>query len=118
MKKFYLIVAVLGIAAPYYYLFLFLTENGFDLALFISQMFETHAGALFSVDVLVSSLALWLFVFIEGPKRGMKNLWLYVFLNFTVGVSFALPLFLYFRQGKLDAEKGMAQLQKLRSNIA
>jgi hypothetical protein len=33
----------------------------------------------------------------------MKHPWLYVVCNLAVGVSFALPLFLFFRERKLDA---------------
>jgi hypothetical protein len=33
----------------------------------------------------------------------MKNLWLYVLCNLAVGVSLALPLFLFFRERKLYA---------------
>ena len=53
------------------------------------------------MDVIASSLALWLFVFSEGRRLGMKHLWLYIVCNLTVGVSLALPLFLYFREGQL-----------------
>jgi hypothetical protein len=34
----------------------------------------------------------------------MGNLWLYVVCNLAVGVSLALPLFLFFRERRLDAE--------------
>jgi hypothetical protein len=34
----------------------------------------------------------------------MKNLWAYVVCNLAVGVSFALPLFLFFRERKIEAE--------------
>jgi hypothetical protein len=57
-----------------------------------------------SLDVIVSSLVLWLFVFSEGRRRGMRNLWLYVACNLAVGVSLALPLFLFFRERQLNAE--------------
>lgn len=58
------------------------------------------------MDVIVSSLALWLFVFSEGRRRGMGRLWVYVVCNLTVGVSLALPLFLFFRERKRNAEGG------------
>jgi hypothetical protein len=43
-------------------------------------------------------------VFSEGPRRGMKNLWVYVLCTLLVGVSLGLPLFLFFRERKLNAE--------------
>ena len=48
-----------------------------------------------------SSVALWLFVYSEGSRLRMKNLWLYVACNLAVGVSLALPLFLFFRERRL-----------------
>lgn len=67
--------------------------------------FPESYSAFFGLDVIVSSLALWLLVFSEGRRRGMRNLWLYVVCNLTVGVSLALPLFLFFRERKLNDEK-------------
>src|ERR1700682_1477305 len=40
--------------------------------------------------------------FLKGRRRGMRNLWLYVVCNLAVGVSLALPLFLFFRERKLN----------------
>jgi hypothetical protein len=34
----------------------------------------------------------------------MSNLWLYIVCNLAVGVSLALPLFLFFRERKLEVE--------------
>lgn len=56
----------------------------------------------FGMDVIVSSLVLWIFVFSEGQRLGMKHLWLYVVCNLVVGVSLALPLFLLFRERALE----------------
>ena len=56
------------------------------------------------MDVIVWSFVLWLFVFSEGRRRGMKNLWLYVVCNLAVGVSLTQPLFLFFRERRLKAE--------------
>lgn len=103
MKWLYLIGAVVGTVLPLSQLVPFLTTHGLDLALFVRQLFENHVSAFFGMDVLVSSLVLWLFVFTEGRRRGMKHLWLYVLCNLTVGVSLALPLFLFFRERKITA---------------
>lgn len=106
MQWLYLAVAVAGTALPLSQLVPFLAANGFDLPLLFRQLFETHAAAFFGLDVLVSSVALWLFVFYEGRRRRMKNLWLYVVCNLAVGVSLALPLFLFFRERSVRAAEG------------
>jgi hypothetical protein len=69
----------------------------------MQQLFQTPVSGFFAMDVLVSSLVLWVFVFSEGRRRGMSNLWLYVVCNLIVGVSLALPLFLFFRERRVTA---------------
>ena len=100
----YLIIAILGAILPLSQLAQFLAVYGLDGKAFFEQLFQNHISAFFGIDVIVSSFALWLFVFSEGRRRGMKNLWLYVVCNLAVGVSLALPLFLFFRERKLKGE--------------
>lgn len=103
MRKLYLIGAVLGVVLPYAFFIPFVIANSLDIGLFIEQLFANRISAFFGVDVIVSSVVLWIFVFTEGKRLGMKHLWLYVVCNLLVGVSLALPLFLYFRAGKQPA---------------
>ena len=100
----YLIIAILGAILPLSQLLPFLATHGLDMKLFFEQLFQNHISAFFGLDVIVSSFALWLFVFSEGRRRGMKNLWVYVVCNLVVGVSLALPLFLFFRERRLKDE--------------
>ena len=101
-KKLYLVGIVLGLVLPYLYFIPFIMEHGVDVKLFIDQLFANRISAFFGMDVIVSSLVLWVFIFAEGKRVGMKHLWVYILCNLTVGVSLALPLFLYFREGKLE----------------
>ena len=104
MQWLYLIVAILGTIIPLSQLIPFLMTYGFDMPLFFRQLFQNHVSAFFGLDVILSSFALWLFVFSEGRRRRMKNLWLYVVCNLAVGVCLALPLFLFYRERRLKAE--------------
>lgn len=101
VKRLYIIGAFLGLVLPYTYFISFLLEHGLDLGLFIEQMFANPIASFFAVDVIISSLVLWIFIFSEGRRLGMRNLWLYAVCNLIVGVSFVLPLFFYFREEKL-----------------
>jgi hypothetical protein len=101
MQWLYLVAFVLGTILPLSQLLPFLMEYGFNVPLLFRQLFQTHASAFFGLDVIVSSVVLWLFVFSEGRRLGMKNLWLYILCNLGVGVSSALPLFLFFRERRL-----------------
>jgi len=104
MQWLYLTAAILGTILPLSQLIPFLASYGFDMPLFFKQLFQNHVSAFFGMDVIISSFVLWLFVFIEGRQRGMRNLWFYIVCNLAVGVCLALPLFLFFRERKLKAE--------------
>ncbi|HEY0406141.1 MAG TPA: DUF2834 domain-containing protein [Pyrinomonadaceae bacterium] len=103
MQWLFLIVAILGAVLPLSYLAPFLAAHGLDAPLLFRQLFQNNISAFFGLDVIVSAVALWLFVFAEGRRRGMRNLWVYVLCTLLVGVSLGLPLFLFFRERKLDA---------------
>jgi hypothetical protein len=95
------VAAILGTVLPLSQLIPFLTAHGLNMPLFFRQLFQNQVSGFFGMDVIVSSFVLWLFVFSEGRRRGLKNLWLYVACNLVVGVSLALPIFLFFRARKL-----------------
>ena len=104
MQWFYLVAAIIGAILPLWQLIPFLTAYGFDMPLFFEQLFQNHVSAFFGIDVIISSFVLWLFVFSEGRRRGMKYLGVYVICNLAIGVCFALPMFLFFRERKLSAK--------------
>ena len=100
----YLILAILGLILPYSQLVPFFIDNGLDLSLFWSQLFANRISTDFAFDLLVSSIVFWIFVFKEGTKLNLKPLWLYVVLNLAIGLSFALPIFLWVRSRHLETE--------------
>lgn len=101
MRNLYLSLAVLGAVVPYIALAPFLLEHGLDLPRLVGEITASRAAAFGWLDVVISALVLWVFVFREGRRLGMRHLWVYVAATLTVGVSLALPLFLYVREGKL-----------------
>jgi len=105
----YLLLAILGAVFPYSQLIPFLREHGFDLRLLVDQLFANRISAFFGLDVVVSSVVLWVFVFTEGRRRKMRHLWVYVLSNLAVGVSLGLPLFLYMRERKIGNEQRTAK---------
>jgi hypothetical protein len=103
MKKIlYLALCIVGTILPYSQFIPFLREHGLDLSLFFQQLFANKVSGFFGMDVIVSSLALWVFVYSEGARLKMRRLWIYIACNLLVGVSLGLPLFLLMRQSKLD----------------
>lgn len=102
-KNLYIVLAALGILAPYYFLFRFLGASGFNISLLIEQLFANDISTFFAVDLVISILVFWVWMTAEANKLKMENWWLYVLASLTVGLSFALPLFLYFRERKLES---------------
>ena len=98
----YLVLCVVGVLLPYWQFVPWFLDHGLDISLFVQQLFANRIGAFFGLDVLVSSVVLWIFIFAEGRRLGMRRLWVPVIGSLLVGVSLGLPLFLYMRQLHLD----------------
>ena len=97
MAYIYFVLCAIGIILPYSQLIPFFADNGFNLALFWSQLFANYISSDFAFDLLISSVVFWIFVFQEGKKLQIKSLWIYIVCNLIIGLSFALPLFLWVR---------------------
>jgi hypothetical protein len=67
-------------------------------------MFSNRIAGFFSMDVIVSSVVLWVLVYVEGRRAKMKYLWAPIAGNLAVGVSLGLPLFLYLRELKTERQ--------------
>lgn len=103
MRKYiFLIIAIVGTILPLRSFGLFLQKYGFNAQELISQLFANHISAFFGWDVIISALAVIGLVLIEGKRLQMKHLWIYILCNLSVGVSLALPLFLYAREAHLE----------------
>jgi hypothetical protein len=100
-RHWYLGLCGLGALLPYSQFVPFLRDHGLDLRLFYEQLFANRVSSFFAMDVIVSSIVLWAFVFIEGRRYAIKHLWAPLVANLLVGVSLGLPLFLYMREGRV-----------------
>ena len=68
-----------------------------SLTAFVQQLFATAPAGGFTTDLLITSVAFWIWSFGEARAHGMKRWWAYVIATLVVGLSFAVPLFLYVR---------------------
>ena len=100
----YLILASLGLVVPCWFLFQFIIGSGLNVALLIGQLFANDISTFFTVDLIIAVIVFWIYMVSEARKLQMKNYWLYILASLTVGLSFALPLFLFFRERKLDGK--------------
>src|SRR5215203_2041836 len=103
-KNLYLFLSLIGLVLPYWFFFSFLNTNGLNVALLIQQLFANNISTFFAVDLIISIIVFWIYMVGEATKLKMKNGWLYILASLTVGLSFALPLFLYFRERKLETK--------------
>ena len=102
-KYIYLILAIFGFIVPYYFLISFLSAHGFDARLFFQQLLGTSISTFFAVDLIVSSFVFIVYLRQEGARLSMKHKWVYLVALLTVGLSFALPLFLFVRETHIES---------------
>jgi hypothetical protein len=98
-KNVFLILTIVGFIAPYYF---FLQVREFDLNALFQQFTASKILSGIAMDLLISVIVFWFFLFTEAKKLNMRNAWVYSLATLLVGLSFALPLFLYFRERKLE----------------
>jgi len=105
-KHVYLLLCVVGIVLPYWQFVPWVAANGLNMSLFFQRLFANRISAFFAMDVIVSAVTLLVFSRVEGARLGMTGRLLVVLAVLTVGVSLALPLFLYLRERKLEQSSG------------
>ena len=98
LRTVYLLLCIVGTVIPLWHVTPWFLENGMNIRLFIEQMFPNRVAGTFSIDVLISSVVLWVFVLTEGPRSRVPLLWAPLVANLVAGVSSGLPLFLYLRE--------------------
>lgn len=96
MKNLYLLLAVVGAVVPCVFFSEHLTTVGFGVVDFVRAGFVNGVAGGFTSDVLISSVVFWVYLF----SRKAPLIWMYITLNLFIGLSCALPLYLW-RQAAL-----------------
>jgi uncharacterized protein DUF2834 len=105
MKKFYLVAMAVGAAAPLYLLSQHFAAHGFGLSDFVSASFPNPAASGLVADLILSAM-LGLIVFgREARSLGVRGFWAVVLGTLLIGFSFGLPLYLYLRESRFEAER-------------
>ena len=91
MKNFYLAAAVLGAVVPYVFFVDFFAEHGVVLSSFLGGLFANGAAGGFAADIFISSAVFWGYLIANKARW----IWAYVVVNLTIGLSCALPAYLY-----------------------
>jgi hypothetical protein len=101
-KHIYLALAIVGWVVPYYFFISFLMTYGLDVRAFWQQISGTPISAFFVADLLIACVIFIGFMFRESARLSIGRQWIYLVALCTVGLSFALPLFLYAREARLE----------------
>ncbi len=99
LQTVYLLLAIVGAVIPYAFLIQHFNEAGFDIGRFVFNLFAFPVSGGFTVDLLISSFVFWIAI-IDRHRRSVGPApWLFVALNLTIGLSCALPAYLYVNEG-------------------
>lgn len=105
MKRVYLAMMVIGTILPLYFFIGYFAEQGFDLLQFVRVHYANRATAGTTTDLLLSIVTAWVFSANENRRLGLRKQWLIIVATFLVGLSLALPLLLYLRETKAEAQR-------------
>jgi hypothetical protein len=93
----YLSMAIAGAVVPYVFFLQFFADAGLT-GNFVTALFVNGAAGGFATDLLLTSLVFWIYLFAEAPRAGVERAWIFVLINLFIGLSCALPLFLWARE--------------------
>jgi len=92
MRNVYLVLAIVGAIVPVAYFGQFFANGGTVMG-FVPALLVNGASAGFSADLIISSVVFWCFMHTRRPDG--PALWSFVLLNLCIGLSCALPAYLY-----------------------
>lgn len=102
VNRFYFIAAVLGTLVPWAFFADYFYSNGFAPMAFLGALFVNGAAGGFSADTLISILVFWVWATRNARRHGVKYYWFIYPVGCFVGLSIALPLYLYLREVHMD----------------
>lgn len=92
MRTVYLSMAILGAVIPYVFFLQFGVREGGDLLGFVPALFVNGAAGGFTADLLITSFVFWIYLF---SRKDGPTAWPFIALNLAIGLSCALPAYLY-----------------------
>ncbi len=103
MRNLYLALAIAGAVIPYVFFFEFFSTQGTSLLDFIAALFANGAAGGFSADLIITSAVFWVFMFKQQQRGKGPNPIPYIVVNLLIGLSCALPGYLYLRERKTES---------------
>lgn len=96
MKNVYLGAAIIGAVIPYYFFVQHMGAAGLALGGFLAEAFANPVAAGFSADLFITSFVFWIYMFTAGEDAPRP--WAFIVINLLIGLSCALPAYLYWRE--------------------
>lgn len=97
MRRFWLSATIIGTLLPYYFFYNQIVSSDFEWGKLLSLIFPTYAATGFVVDLLITSFIFWIYIFKKVDKSQFIQI---VGLNLAIGLSAALPYYLFKTSGK------------------
>lgn len=98
MKTVYLALAVVGAVVPYLFFVQHFEAAGFGIGTFIRALFVNPAAGGFTADLVITSSVFWIAIIRERRLGRGPNPVIFILLNLAIGLSCALPAYLYARE--------------------
>jgi uncharacterized protein DUF2834 len=98
MKTFYLAAAIVGTVVPWLFFGMYFADHGVDVVGFIRSLFTNGAAGGFSADVLLSIGVFLIWSWRDAKANDVRPWWVVLPASCFVGLSLALPLYLYLRE--------------------
>jgi hypothetical protein len=100
----YLVLAIAGAIIPFAFFLQHFQTSGFGAGNFVRAVFSNPAASGFTADLLISSLVFWVVMFRQRLRRKGPSPLPFILLNLLIGLSCALPAWLYARSARANVE--------------
>jgi hypothetical protein len=102
----YLSLSIIGLVGTWYFnIQFYTTESDTSLLNFIAQTQTTFPAKSINIDLLICLITFFVWYIPEAFRLKMKYWWVFLVLSFTVAFAFSFPLFLFFRDRKMEQLK-------------
>ena len=101
MRQFYLWAAIIGTILPWISFGPFLADNGLNPFRILSALYVNGASAGLSTDFFITVFVFWVFVIVDARREGIRNYWPLLPAALFIGLSMAIPSYLYLRERKV-----------------
>jgi hypothetical protein len=99
---------IIGAAAPLWFFINHFNEQGFGLSLFLQLAFANKVSTGAVADLLISSFIFWVILGIDANRLGAGRIAMLIAANCLIGLSLALPWYLYIRESRAEGRHGLA----------